>query len=582
MNDNKKSFLKKIKGVFEPLLFSREYLKNKKWVIYLIIGFAVLSTATRLLVPIIIGAIIDSLESKNFNAIYLEIEYILLLAVLSAVASFVVNFGAQYSSQIYAYNLRKKVVNSMVKKKTKFFQDKTSGDLLSRTTMDIDASRNFIMNSLSQLIPTILIIIFAVGYLFYINVFYSLFFLATVPILIFIGIKFQRKQRPHWMKIRETYGVMTESIQEDITGQRTVRSYLQEEPQINRFTGITDTYYGEYMEVANLRGFYNNLMPFIISASATAVIFYGGYASIIARSDVGGLVAAVNIFTMVTFPVSFLGRLIAFSENARAGIGRIKGVLDRDLDEDVLTDGDFPKGNGISMRNIRYKRGDREILRNIDLEIPPESFVCLTGETGTGKSSLVNLIPRLEDPSEGEIFIGGVNIKDIPLSSLRKNIAIVPQEISLLSGTISENIIFGRKGITEEMAKRAAKIARIDDFIENLPEGYSTIIGERGITLSGGQRQRVALARAIASNPRILILDDATSSVDPETELAIFSRIVKNIKGITVVLVSLRYSAMKYATTVYELEDGEIRQLENIEELNYAMEKEGFKNETNL
>ena len=582
MNDNKKSFLKKIKGVFEPLLFSREYLKNKKWVIYLIIGFAVLSTATRLLVPIIIGAIIDSLESKNFNAIYLEIEYILLLAVLSAVASFVVNFGAQYSSQIYAYNLRKKVVNSMVKKKTKFFQDKTSGDLLSRTTMDIDASRNFIMNSLSQLIPTILIIIFAVGYLFYINVFYSLFFLATVPILIFIGIKFQRKQRPHWMKIRETYGVMTESIQEDITGQRTVRSYLQEEPQINRFTGITDTYYGEYMEVANLRGFYNNLMPFIISAAATAVIFYGGYASIIARSDVGGLVAAVNIFTMVTFPVSFLGRLIAFSENARAGIGRIKGVLDRDLDEDVLTDGDFPKGNGISMRNIRYKRGDREILRNIDLEIPPESFVCLTGETGTGKSSLVNLIPRLEDPSEGEIFIGGVNIKDIPLSSLRKNIAIVPQEISLLSGTISENIIFGRKGITEEMAKRAAKIARIDDFIENLPEGYSTIIGERGITLSGGQRQRVALARAIASNPRILILDDATSSVDPETELAIFSRIVKNIKGITVVLVSLRYSAMKYATTVYELEDGEIRQLENIEELNYAMEKEGFKNETNL
>ncbi|MHB1440149.1 MAG: ABC transporter ATP-binding protein [Cuniculiplasma sp.] len=582
MSENKKSFLKKIKGVFEPLLFSREYLKNKKWVIYLIIGFAVLSTATRLLVPIIIGAIIDSLELKNFNAIYLEIEYILILAVLSALASFVVNFGAQYSSQIYAYNLRKKVVNSMVKKKTKFFQDKTSGDLLSRTTMDIDASRNFIMNSLSQLIPTILIIIFAVGYLFYINMFYSIFFLATVPVLIFIGIKFQRKQRPHWMKIRDTYGVMTESIQEDITGQRTVRSYLQEEPQIDKFTGITDTYYGEYLEVANLRGFYNNLMPFIISAAATAVIFYGGYTSIVARSEVGGLVAAVNIFTMVTFPVSFLGRLIAFSENARAGIGRIKGVLDRDMDEDVLTGGDFPGSNAISLRNVKYKRGDREILKNVDMEIPSESFVCLTGETGAGKSSLVNLIPRLEDPAEGEILIGGVNVRDIPLSSLRKNIAIVPQEISLLSGTISENIIFGRKNITEEMAKKAAKIARIDDFIEGLPEGYSTIIGERGITLSGGQRQRVALARAIASNPKILILDDATSSVDPETELAIFSRIRKNIAGITVILVSLRYSAMKYASTVYELENGEICELENIDGLNYAMEKEGFENEADL
>ena len=582
MRQNKKNFLKKVKGVFEPLLFSREYLKNKKWIIYLIIAFAILSTATRLLVPIIIGDIINSLESRNFNAIYLEIEYIMLLAVLSAIASFVVNFGAQYTSQIYAYNLRKRVVNSMVKKKTKFFHDKTSGDLLSRTTMDIDASRNFIMNSLSQLIPTMLIIIFAVGYLLYINVVYSLFFLATVPILIYVGVKFQKKQRSHWMKIRDTYGVMTESIQEDITGQRTVRSYLQEEPQIDRFTGITDTYYGEYMNVAHLRGIYNNLMPFIISAAATAVIFYGGYSSIVSKTDVGGLVAAVNIFTMVTFPVSFLGRLIAFSENARAGIGRIKGVLDRDLDEDVLTSGDFPRNNGISIRGVKYKRGAREILKNVDLEIPPESFVCLTGETGSGKSSLVNLIPRLEDPSDGQIFIGGVNVRDIPLSSLRNHIAIVPQEISLLSGSISDNIIFGRNGITEEMTRKAAKIARIDDFIESLPEGYSTIIGERGITLSGGQRQRVALARAIASNPRILILDDATSSVDPETELAIFSRIVKSIEGITVVLVSLRYSAMKYASTAYELENGEISELQNVEEISYSMEKDGFKNETDL
>ena len=158
----------------------------------------------------------------------------------------------------------------------------------------------------------------------------------------------------------------------------------------------------------------------------------------------------------------------------------------------------------------------------------------------------------------------------------------MPQEISLLSGSISENIIFGRNGITEEMTRRAAKIARIDDFIESLPEGYSTIIGERGITLSGGQRQRVALARAIASNPRILILDDATSSVDPETELAIFSRIVKSIEGITVVLVSLRYSAMKYASTAYELENGEISELQNVEEISYSMEKDGFKNETDL
>ncbi len=584
MSDERKSFLNKIKGLFEPLLFSRNYLKDKKWVLYLIISFAVLTTATRLYVPIVIGGITDSLVAKNYNLTYIGIEYIIILAIISAISSFVVNFGAQYISQIYAYNLRKKVVNSLVMKKTGFFSDKTSGDLLSRTTMDIDASRNFIMNSLSQLIPTILIIIFAIGYLAYLNVYFSLFFFAAVPILIYIGIIFQRKQRPHWMKIRETYGVMTESIQENIVGQRTVRSYLLEDPQIDKFTGITDTYYGEYLDVADLRGFYNNLMPFIISAVASAVIFYGGYESIIAGAQVGSLVAAVQIFTLVTFPVSFLGRLIVFSENARAGIGRIKGVLDREMDEDVITDGDFPKRNGISLRAIGYKRGEKTILKDVDAEFPAESFICITGETGSGKSSLVNLIPRLEDPKNGEILIGGVKVTDIPLKSLRRYIAIVPQEINLLSGTVMENIVFGRDYVSEDMAKRAAKIARVDDFIEKLPEKFETLLGERGITLSGGQRQRVALARAIASRPRILVLDDATSSVDPETELEIFSRITKNIEGITVILVSLRYSAMKYASSVYKLEDGNLSLMDDlaVEGLNFDIKVGGFKNEADL
>lgn len=571
MRRSDKKILAKLRGIFEPLLFSRDYLKGRKWLIYVIIAFAVVSMATRLYVPIIIGGIINSLESKNFSQTYLGIEYILILAVFSAISSFVLNFGAQYTSQIYAYNLRQKVVNSLVKKRIGFFSNKTSGDLLSRTTMDIDASRNFIMNSLSQLIPTILIIAFAVVYLAILNVFYSLFFLAAVPILIYVGVVFQRKQRPHWMKIRETYGVMTEYIQEDIVGQRTVRSYQLEDPQINRFTETTDTYYGEYLQVANLRGFYNNFMPFIISAAATAVIFYGGYTSIIGIGDVGSLTAAVLIFNLVTFPVTFLGRLIVFSENARAGIGRIKGVIDRDLDEDVITDGDFPKGNGISFRNISYSRGARPILKNIDAELPSESFVCITGETGSGKSTLVNLIPRLDDPAEGSIHIGGVNVMNIPLSSLRKNTALVPQEINLLSGSVLENIIFGRDYVTEDMARKAAKIASIDTFIEKLPEKYETLLGERGITLSGGQRQRVALARAIASNPRILILDDATSSVDPETELKIFSEIMKNIQGITVILVSLRYSALRYASTVYKLEDGEMSLVEDVENLNFDM-----------
>ncbi|MCL4345074.1 MAG: ABC transporter ATP-binding protein/permease [Candidatus Thermoplasmatota archaeon] len=561
------NFFSKITGVLQPLIFSLKYLKGKRWIIYILIISAALSTASRLYVPIVIGLIIDSLEAKAFSAILPAIELIMLLAGVSAVSTFITNFGSQYSSQIYAYNLRKKLVNSLTKKKVKFFQGNSSGDLLSRTTMDVDATRNFLMNTLSQLIPTIMIIIFALIYLSFLNFFYALFFLFTVPVLVYIGIIFQRKQRKHWMNIRKQYGEMTERLQEDINGQRTVRTYSLEDSQIAKFQDTTDSYFNEYMEIAHLRGFYNNLMPFIISLAATGVILYGGYTSIIARSQVGNLVAAVNIFNLVTMPISFLGRLIVWSENARAGIGRINEVLKDDMDEELTTSGNFPGENDVELRNIKIIKGKKEIISNLNMKIPRGGFVCITGETGCGKSSIVNLIPRLEEPTAGEVFIGGIDVREIPLDTLRKNVSIVPQEINLLSGTIEENIIFGRSAISHEAVIKAAKIARIDDFIDSLEDGYETLIGERGLTLSGGQRQRMAIARAIVTTPSILILDDVTSSVDPETELNIFSEIVKNVKGITVILVSLRYSAMKYSNETYIIKDGQAEILEDLESL---------------
>ena len=369
------------------------------------------------------------------------------------------------------------------------------------------------------------------------------------------------------MNIRKQYGEMTERLQEDINGQRTVRTYSLEDSQIAKFQDTTDSYFNEYMEIAHLRGFYNNLMPFIISLAATGVILYGGYTSIIARSQVGNLVAAVNIFNLVTMPISFLGRLIVWSENARAGIGRINEVLKDDMDEELTTSGNFPGENDVELRNIKIIKGKKEIISNLNMKIPRGGFVCITGETGCGKSSIVNLIPRLEEPTAGEVFIGGIDVREIPLDTLRKNVSIVPQEINLLSGTIEENIIFGRSAISHEAVIKAAKIARIDDFIDSLEDGYETLIGERGLTLSGGQRQRMAIARAIVTTPSILILDDVTSSVDPETELNIFSEIVKNVKGITVILVSLRYSAMKYSNETYIIKDGQAEILEDLESL---------------
>ncbi len=571
--NNKK--INKNSGVFEPLLFSMKYLGRKRNAIYFIIFAAIITTATRLYVPVVIGRIVNSIQEKNFNVLSYYIELILILAVISSIATFIVNFGAQYASQHYAYNLRRKVVDSLTKKDISFFHGSTSGDLLSKTTMDIDATRNFLMNTLSQLIPTIMMIIFGFVYMLYLNYVFAIFFISTIPFLIYIGMIFQRKQRVHWKEIRELYGEMNERLQEDIAGQRTVRTYSLEDSQIEKFQDVTGSYYGEYMDVAYLRGFYNNIMPFIISVAATGVIIYGGYVSVITGVEVGNLVAAVNIFNLVTFPVSFLGRLIVFSENARAGIVRINTILSTDHDEDLVSKGNFPKNNGIQFHDVSVTKGKREILKNVNMNIEPGSFVCITGETGTGKSTLVNLIPVLEKCTSGYVSVGGVDVKDIPLETLRKNVAIVPQEINILSGTIADNIRFGRSGIGEEMVIRAAKIAKIDDFVSGLPGKYETLIGERGITLSGGQKQRLAIARAVVSEPSILILDDVTSSVDPETELKIFREIGKNIENITVVLVSLRYSAMKYSGERYILNNNTIQKLDEIESMNLFSGGEG-------
>ncbi len=546
----------KVFAVFGPLAFGLRYLLDRKWILAIVIISSVISTLFRLLVPIYIGDAVTAVQKIQYS----DVEYysLLIFAVssISGVVQFVVNYGSQYISQAYAYNLRKDVFSHLIRKKFSFFEEQTSGDLLSRSTMDIEASRNFILNTASQLIPTLFLIIFAFVFLFTINPYFAGIFTIAVPILIYIGIVFQRKQRTHWRRIRTYYGQMNEQLQENIVGNRVVRGFSAEEQEMAKFSGTTGSYYDEYIIVARLRAKYNNLMPLVVSAAATGILLYGGYTDIVGASVVGPLVAAVNIFSLISFPVSFLGRLIVFSENARAGISRIQTVLDRDKDEDLELGEQKRVGGNLKFDHISFKREDFEILKDISFEVKAGEFVGLTGRTAAGKSTLVNLIPRFYDPDSGTIAIGGIDVRKVSLAMLRNSVAFVPQEINLISGTIRENIAFGSTKGDLETIMWAARIARISDFIEALPDAYETMVGERGITLSGGQRQRVAIARALLTKPEILILDDATSSVDPETELEIFRGIRENLSGTTVITVTHRESALRFSDRVLSLNDG--------------------------
>ncbi|MBX8632514.1 MAG: ABC transporter ATP-binding protein [Thermoplasmata archaeon YP2-bin.285] len=501
---------------------------------------------------------------SGLSGVAYYVSLIILVSAMAALSQFIVSYGSQYLSQRFAYELREDVFGHMMSKKYGFFESETSGNLLSRCTMDIEAARNFVLNLLSQMIPTFLLIMIAFYFLLTLNPVYSLFFLIVVPLLVYLGMDFQKKQRAHWRRIRDEYGVMNERLQENITGQRVVRGFLGEEREIRRFRDTTDTYFQEYLYIAKLRGYYNNLMPLLISIAATSVILYGGYSDIISLAAVGSLVAAVNIFNTMISPVSVMGRLIVWSENARAAIDRINEITQRSDEENVGAEITKNAKPPVIARAVSFSRGSRVILNDISLEIGKGEFVAITGGTGSGKSTLIGMLPRFYDLDSGSVYFNGEKYDSFTLPEIRRRIGLVPQEVSILSGTLRENIAFGNGEYTDEEIEKAAKIAHIADFIDSLPERYNTIVGERGITLSGGQKQRIAIARAVISRPELLIFDDSTSSVDAETELAIFRSIREELKGTSVIVISLRETGLLFADRVLKLEDGRLRAVSDV------------------
>ena len=545
-------------GFLGPLIFSRNYLHGKSWVIYLIVAASAGSMATRLLVPIYIGLAVDAVQAYSMTDLTSYAILILFVSVISGFLQFSVNYGSQYVSQTYAYNLRRKVFSYLISKKFSFYESQTSGDLLSRSTMDIEASRNFVVATLSQMIPTFMMIGISFYLLFTLNLSFALIFLATVPVLVILGIRVQRLQRPHWRSIRKYYGDMNENLQENIVGQRVVRGFSLETKEIDKFRETTGHYFNEYEETARIRGVYNNLMPLVVSFATAAIILYGGYTITGTTHDVGALVSVVTIFGLIAVPISSIGRLIVFSENANAGIERI-GLITSASDLEDL--GGKREGLGIkvlALQDIHYSKGGRKILSGVNMEIFAGEFAAITGKTASGKSTLLGLMQRLYEPDSGSISIDGKDIRDMPLTVLRRTLSVVPQEINILSGTLRENIVLGAENVSEDEVRRAAAIAGISDFIGSLPDGYDTMVGERGITLSGGQKQRVGIARAVLGSPSVLILDDATSSVDTETELKIVQNIRREMGRTAVIFVTLRNSLLSFADTVYDLSSGKL------------------------
>jgi ABC-type multidrug transport system fused ATPase/permease subunit len=530
------------------------------------LGCGVILTLLQVLIPFLIGDAVNVISSikKLADITTISVEIVSIAAVAS-VFQFGLGYGGQYLGQKIIYDMRNRIFVSIQGQSFSFHDTNQTGQLMARATGDVEALRRFLAFGFPQLLGQVLLMIGVPIALFFLNVELGLIVAIALPILVFISWKFSQTQAPFWAKARLNYGEINAVLQENITGMKVVRTFSAEDHEIERFREKNEEYRDDIIGAAKIRSFYTPLLTLLISITLGAVYFVGGLQvlglpshSIAIAAEV---VSGAFLVALLQGPVRFLGQMILILQNGMAGFTRVLDITEASVEVTdrpgaIELQQDQVKGR-ISFENVRFGYGkDREILKGINLVIEPGEIVAFIGATGSGKTTLANLVPRFYDVSSGGVLLDGIDVRDIKLKSLRSNIGIVSQDIFLFSATIRENISYGRPDTSLDAVIRAAKIANVNEFVERLPEGYDTLVGERGITLSGGQKQRIAIARTLITDPKVLIMDDSLSSVDVQTEYAIQDALRAVVAGRTTIIITQRLSTLRLAKRIVVFENG--------------------------
>jgi ABC-type multidrug transport system fused ATPase/permease subunit len=471
-----------------------------------------------------------------------------------------------------------------------FFDRQQTGQLMSRATVDLQSVRFFLGYGLVFMMQSALTILLAAGAMIAVQPELAAVSLIPVPIVVFVAARYGRRSRPALQELQQRIGELTADVEENIGGVRVVKSFAREDRQLQRFRGRVGRVFDQAMVSTRLQAFYNPFIGFLPQAGLAAILFYGGRQVIDGRLTIGQFSAFYTYLLMLLSPMRTLGISLGLAQRATAAGARVYQILDRAPRVTSKPHAPpLPPGSGhIEFRDVtlQYEGAARAALHDVDLDIPAGTTVALVGATGSGKTTLVQLIPRLYDVTEGAVLVDGVDVRDVDVASLRRQIAVVNDDPFLFSATVAENIAYARADATREEIELAARRAQAHDFIARLPKGYDTRVGERGLTLSGGQRQRVAIARAFLADPRILILDDATSSVDASTEQEI-KRALREAgtgghakaralagdggplvgRGRTTLVIAHRLSTISLADTIVVLEDGAVIAAGNHDEL---------------
>jgi ATP-binding cassette, subfamily B, bacterial len=441
-----------------------------------------------------------------------------------------------------------------------FFDRQQTGQLMSRATVDLQSVRFFLGYGLIFMLQSALTILLAAAFMIATRPGLAAISLAPVPFVVFVAARYGGRSRPALQELQQRIGELTADVAENVGGVRVVKAFAREDRQLERFRGQVGRVFDQAMVTTRLQAFYNPFIGFLPQVGLAAILFLGGRQVIRGDLTIGQFSAFYAYLLMLLSPMRTLGISLGLAQRATAAGARLFQILDREP-RIVSPAGapPLPAGNGhVELRGatLEYEGAGRPALRDVSLDVPAGTTVALVGATGSGKTTLVQLIPRLYDVSAGAVLVDGADVREVDVGALRAAIAIVDDNPFLFSATVAENIAYARADATREEVELAARRAQAHDFIARLPDGYDTRVGERGLTLSGGQRQRVAIARAFLADPRILILDDATSSVDASTEQEIKGALREVMAGRTTFVIAHRLSTISLADEIVVLEDG--------------------------
>jgi len=546
-----------VRSFYRLLGFLRPHLRGALMSLLL----SCLAIVGTILIPLLLGEVIDAIQQGDRDAI--------LPLSLAIVGAGVLRLGLAIPRRLISgrvslgveYDLRNRVYRHLQSLELGFFDRQQTGQLMSRATVDLQSVRFFLGYGLIFILQNLLTILLAAVVMFVLQPSLAAITLAPVPLVILAAARYGRHSRPALQEVQQRIAELTAEAEESISGIRVIKAFAREDERHARFDHRVGRVFDQSMYSTRLRAFYNPMISFLPNLGLAAVLLVGGHQVVNGTITLGEFAAFNSYLLMLMFPMRMLGIALGMAQRAVASGNRVFELLDREPRLEVPKHPTpLPAGRGqIQFDDVTLSYGEgRPALANVTLDVAPGETIAIVGPTGSGKTTIVAAVARLYDVTDGAVRIDGVDVRELDPAELRREIALVPDDGFLFSATVRENISYARPEATFDEVVTAAQRAQIHEFIDALPDGYDTLVGERGLTLSGGQRQRIAIARAVITDPRVLILDDATASVDATTEREIKRALREVMEGRTTLVIAHRLSTIALADRVVVMDAGRV------------------------